>query len=722
MQAFPHLGRSVFRRLLWKWVEGENGESSKVIVAWKNSIAGNEKRYLFDLPVPGHLSDAEDQYDAAYQAVCKFLATFQYYLRGDRILLSQGFPSDYSFAYHMVSKNLIYCRVEGSVSHDPSIPVIKCQYSALKYFEQAGDCLGYKNVGRCAERSFISTANHNAVVNAINKISRPTTTHNCPGEILLQGLAMARALVSLDKVDKVPPPTWRYDKVVKMTFPSRKKMGYSIVAPMYRDGDQLIGDIDGYKGDVFLQNVMYLNNVIKGMRSDYRSKGTDEERFHLMRMRLESIAALLVKMAMKPELRLPGDDPEKVRVFFLVGMLHYLVAKILCEPIHDYLMFRLPYAVGFRWLGGGAKFLYDYLKGGDTARTFYCTDISQKDVSFTAVDIAVLLMQSLSVYDLKDDEESTITRIMMEWLIANTSYHVVNWPGGFRFVIGILFSGDYNTSFLNTFHLVVVNCCFCIHMYNAVKDKRCLVAMRDGAWIPVIQGDDQIGSYSDEIASLGMTSDAFVGYLQSVWNMKVKPEAYRKSRSLLAKEKFAPGVSGKPIPTGMLETPVEEQIVFLKRILVMQNGVVRPFRPIHDIIYRLHRSASDILTPYDVLAKLIGLSLDTMGVNVQAYRLCNKSIELILKNEFNGENGGYVDEKGREFRYQALFDALKSEKFAQERMYKMGLQTMEPMEIVQLAGSRAKLLAILDGEIDSGDSKWYQKQSAFERPVRHSLY
>jgi len=332
---------------------------------------------------------------------------------------------------------------------------------------------------------------------------------------------------------------------------------------------------------------------------------------------------------------------------------------------------------------------------------------------FKAPDIAVMLMDALLVYDLGDDFESLVTIALHEWLIQNTAYHVVNWPGGFRFVVGILFSGDYNTSDLNTRHLIFIGACYCVHVYKKTGELKYLSALRDGAFVNVVQGDDIIGSMASESYYPHISPSDFKNYLKETWRMIVKPEAFRESTSLFCEVDIS----------GFVTTPIENQIVFLKRVLIWQDGKIRPFRPLLDVIYRIYRSTSNVTSVYDILAKLVGLGLDTLGVNRIAWVFCFNAVTALINAELDHPDS--LDYKlpndERVFRYQHLFDAMKGEKYLNERAYKMGIVGASPEQLYSLSRDRLVLLDLLDGNPDK-ETEYLHQQSLVGRNVPAALY
>jgi len=398
-----------------------------------------------------------------------------------------------------------------------------------------------------------------------------------------------------------------------------------------------------------------------------------------MNERMFEFSQPLVKKSYKCEVRVPGDDPDKLRNFFQVGMSMYAFCKILFEPIHDYLKCRLPFAVGFRWLGGGAPFMYDYLKGSEPGRSFFYGDISGKDKQFRAHCISVVLqtvrwLVNCDGYGL----DATLFRVILKWVIDNTAYHVVNWVKGWRFVIGGLPSGCYNTSFANTMHMVIVKCAFCYHLYKKTNDPIFYYAPFTGNVRFMVGGDDFVDSVS-VLLQKEYHVESFREYVSSSWLMKVKEGAYGSSRSLLTL------VNPR---TGEIMQEKGMYIIFNKRCLILDEGVIRPFRPLVDYVHRLIVMTKSDRTAYDYLAKYLGLLLDTLGTNVKAWNL----LVYLMK-----ETEAYIRVVEGEFVMMDFLKRLDDEAFLQERLYKMGLSDVDGDYILWMARSRQTLLDELDG-------------------------
>jgi hypothetical protein len=298
-----------------------------------------------------------------------------------------------------------------------------------------------------------------------------------------------------------------------------------------------------------------------------------------------------------------------------------------------------------------------------------------------------------TVFDLSEDTvETRMFKALLDWLTENTAYHVVNWPGGFRFVIGLLFSGDYNTSILNTLHIV-----WAMHSYAASRQTEiCRTSIRDGNFRMKVQGDDVIGYFSGKVAH-EMSPQGLVEYL-ATWDLESKASAFRCSDTLLT-----------PMTRmGMLGRDPRNCVVFLKRYLTLQDGVIRPFRPTTDFVYKLYLSTSDLPTPALYASKLIGLALDTHGVNSVAYRIIRKVFDTLVARQ----DEGFLLEVER---------MMMREEFLASRLYKSGMGACPPAQVLSLSLSRRAMLDKLDGKIEDPQADFLWKTGS-ARPVPLSKY
>jgi len=578
-----------------------------------------------------------------------------------------------------------------------SIPVSPPPFDKLSLIKQLCIQMKILDLTVPAKQAFISTAGPAAVVKALNKLNRPEVEHTfdrlSPMYIerkhMKEGLRRLWKMYELDRC-KIDCPSWSAAKIFGMKFPGEKSGGFGIRVPTSQD----IGN-EQSKAKQFMTTANYLVGIIETMRAILRAESDPVVRLTKLRALLREVTAVVTKMAFKPELRQNEKDREKVRIFFLVPLLHYIVSKVLCEPLHDYMMNRKGFRVGNRWLGGGARKYAAAMGAWDEDRTFGCGDVGGKDTKFKASDISILLASILRCYRMDGSDEAFITQVWMEWLVDNTAYHIVNWPGGFRFVVGLLFSGDYNTSFLNTMHVL-----WAIHSYGAwchdVHGMDPVTTLRNG--VPVlsvwVQGDDVTMSSCDDRFDIHSLN----GYLKK-WDLELKEDSVVKTKQFFA---------DVDLVSGMIRTPPDQCIVFLKRVIYTDGHVVRPFRDIRDIGYRLYHTTTGVPDHAQYCAKLAGLMLDTMGTNEPGWRFCRAMIGNIIKQ--------------KRATLEGMVSAMEGDYFVKTRMYKQGLQDASAEAIWDLTNDKSMLLERVDGYYVTPEEEYLHKQSYDDRPMMGSKY
>jgi hypothetical protein len=311
--------------------------------------------------------------------------------------------------------------------------------------------------------------------------------------------------------------------------------------------------------------------------------------------------------------------------------------------------------------------LWTFMRGDDPGREFGCLDVSGKDRNFRAQDIADGVAFQEIIYERSNTWDSVLTTSLFMWLIQNTAYHTVNWPGGFRFVIGLLFSGDYNTSVLNSLHLCVLFIAYVIE--KSTLHAELWGAWRDGRARAMVQGDDVLLSFGSDVRGMINTS-GFITFLEKHGQI-VKPESVAVSERLDCDFDRH----------GHLRTPRDKAIVFLKRYLFRESRrkLIYPVRPTCDYVYRLVTTTSSLDTPALYFSKLIGLLLDTMGTNPFAYSLLLTLCSIVHERYYDGAfHNEYVEQ-------------MADLEFVRSRLYKMGLEDASPERILELVKNKETL-------------------------------
>jgi len=576
--------------------------------------------------------------------------------------------------YHVVAKNLVYSVVTPYVHAPISIPYIHSAFDPSPLVEELqtrgfvvhGKRFKVKNILGMARQAFVSTANESAIMLALMKIPKEDVVSHGRNVHVAMAYREFLNICGLLTIKKIEPPTYDFLQLMKMSIPRGKKAGFS-QPPSMRMGTEWT-DTPNYKEDVFLYTGLLVGHCFEKAKCTFNPSWSRDLNVKAVYSIVKAnLSDALAKQSAKPEIRQPGDDPEKARIFYQLSMQHYIIARVLCEPFHEYILMRGFCALGFRWLGGGAEKLWRFMRGSDAGREFGCLDVSGKDRNFKAQDIADGVALQETIYRRSNTWQSVLTTALFMWLIQNTAYHTVNWPGGFRFVIGLLFSGDYNTSVLNSIHLCMLFIAYIIKM--SVTYRQLWGAWRDGRARAMVQGDDVIVSFGKDVRDL-INTKGFIAFLESHGQL-IKPESVA----------IADRLDSDFDLHGRLRTPRDKAIVFLKRYLFREpnKNLVYPVRPTCDYVYRLVTTTSSLDTPALYFSKLVGLLLDTMGTNPFAYSMLLTLCSIVYER-YNGPA------------FQREFEEkMGEEEFTRSRLYKMGLEGVSPSTILEMVRNRGVL-------------------------------
>lgn len=707
------------RRISYKHVINPNG-GQDLQAYWKVSTETDELAYLFSVPISrnGTTMDYDTHRAASMHVIARFLTLYEYEnVAGVGMVKEKLIPeharslrTPFADVLGFVATNLCYTTVspnERVKVHVPTAPLSYADGSTeIEHFiRKAGQSVGLSNVLELSKKAFLSVSSAAACQAALTKIGQDVKCHKTDLDISVRGMRNLMAHFELDQ-GYIPPPKYNSKSIFSMEFAGNKRSGFTNEYAEVIDGVEI--KTMGTKSEKFTHAAFVFFQMM--VKCFHKFEVNDRlGTFNRMKKVMASYGTTVVKLSLKTELRQPGDDPEKVRIFFLVSILHYIIAKILFEPLHDYFLGRREYLAGYR-MSEGISPLYHLLKGdegedtiegdglGSNSRTFFCFDIRKKDTRFAAQDLAVIVMLVEFVFDLTaDTKENAFTQVLLWWLVDKTAYHNVNWPGGFRFVIGVLFSGDYNTTFLNTIHVLWLAQCYCVFVHKNSKDpnrKRYLTAIRDGSLVVGDAGDDVVGSISDSLPE--MSPQGFVDFIKK-FNQIIKPESFRVTRTLFS----------RVTPQGR----VSEGIVFLKRYFVRYEykgeKYVAPFRPTEDYIFRLYRHTTPISDLPTYISRIVGLTLDTHGTNDVAYKMCYNLVAYLIR--------------ASETTIYEVQDAMETEEFVQQRKYKMGT-LLSSTELFSLAMDKDRLIRNALGITTTPENDTLLKWERRDRPMPFSKY
>jgi hypothetical protein len=565
-----------------------------------------------------------------------------------------------------------------------------------------------------AYNSKINMTSQKARAIAFEKLVSKKLTVDIDDDILIRATADFRSRYGLLTDRRIPVPDYDFTKLFNMTYQPEKKAGLTTVKEA-RPGSLT-------KHEAFNHEMLMLLSIINEMNRLYVEKENYSDNVNRMYQYLTSFLNIVKKLSLKREIIKVGKDHMKARIFVLVPFLHYMIAKIVSEPLHDYLSPRHEYGVGFRWFGGGAKLLYDSLKGeegsiiftpqgtrkGPDTRTFFSDDIKGKDTKFKAKELVHLIMLTASVFDFEGIHQhfnspaekdayrrrSTILNAMVLWLAMNTAFHTVNWDRSWRVMIGVLASGDYNTSHLNTLHMVLLVYAWCILTHKQEvkrimelnlppkkthsllkKAEEYRLAIKTGALCFKVQGDNIIWSVSDDIIDK-MNHQTFDDFM-ALNDMSLKPSDAKQARSLIDE------VDDK----GEF---VHDSPDFLQRHFLVEEykGVhyVVPVRAFSDHVKSIYHNAGEMNDVHVYVAKLMSIVCDSMGANAKIYRWLRYYLSLF----FLGDNDTPYFRK-------LVQEEMDNAENLPKRLYKYGMKEMTSSDLFLLAIDRDALFRRLVG-------------------------
>jgi len=317
-------------------------------------------------------------------------------------------------------------------------------------------------------------------------------------------------------------------------------------------------------------------------------------------------------------------DYDKVRIFFVVPLVQYIICSILFGPLHHQTANVGPNFIGFPWAYGGAKEFAKMTSDLDEEYPgrYGSGDVKNKDQSFPWHD---LIMISSLVFTLipKDHPKYGLLKTLVSWNARFTAGHVVRWLEHlFRLVLGTLFSGDYNTSFFNTFHMI---CAWVHYVMRNAKDPK--TALNHPGLKFCAAGDDFFNRIPDDLPEL--SNEGFIDFLKTYHAQTVKPDSIITTKTLWS------------YPTETFEIDVEKstQQKFLQCYFRPTPEGLVPWRPTA-VYYRKITLWKPEMTPVKFASKLIGLAYDTRGSNPVAYKFLH-DLYVWFTEEYNLNAGDF---------------------------------------------------------------------------------
>jgi len=215
-----------------------------------------------------------------------------------------------------------------------------------------------------------------------------------------------------------------------------------------------------------LRAIMLIDTIKRGIEKgvDYDPSWFDDVDFKHM-------------MSIKQEARPPNADPDKTRVIFVVSQLKTFLDRMTLGPFMKRNYGIGANAIGTIWQHGGAhKFAKrakvfkcdsDFFR--DNPLAYLSLDIQNFDQSVLAgLLLVVCLMPMIHTGD--NDLDSKVIKALIRYCTSSSVVKCVKWFGkDWKMIIGMMFSGEYITSYGDSIYLEILMECFDIYVYAKLK-------------------------------------------------------------------------------------------------------------------------------------------------------------------------------------------------------------------------------------------------------------
>jgi len=367
----------------------------------------------------------------------------------------------------------------------------------------------------------------------------------------------------------------------------------------------------------------------------------------------------MAKIAVKAEVKGPLDDVKKTRIFFIMSMLKLLIDKLLYVDIFPQFYGRGRIGIGFKWAGGGAEALAQELGAYDPNMGYFEYDFSKLDQ--TLLPGMLTLLFSLCMSRVKRTEELTegqifareIMRAFMTDSADSVAVTLVKWVGNeYRWVIGVMFSGLYGTSWGDSLYVAVANRTFEFYLHRILRRERpdleaSFVACKKKG---KIYGDNCILAYPKTIVEfMTRTKTDHQGiewkfglieeFFSKNWGLTLKRD---ECRVHIGQDPFFSTILTHRDPQGRpLNTFVERPgLNYLKRSFVRFEEVgvpgvfAMPFRPTTDYFSKAAITAKEVTNPLIWPSRWIGLLIDSAGTNEAAWDFLSSLIVKFMERSY----------------------------------------------------------------------------------------
>lgn len=347
---------------------------------------------------------------------------------------------------------------------------------------------------------------------------------------------------------------------------------------------------------------------------------------------------ILGKLAVKAEMKAPGSNPLKCRVFFIVPYLKFLFDYLVLNDGMKHTYGKNGISIGLKWPGGDAERLARKHHAYQPGYFHIEADAEKLDQSLLAAILIVVF--SLPYFMQRGDvkaEWKEVLRQLSAFVVGGCAVKLVKWVGyQALWVIGIMFSGMLGTSWGDSTYIALVLHCFDQYVYSNIKNID-----------PILAADykKDFNTFAKDIYG----DDMFLTYPVKYWKFIIGDIPIKNCIDLSNLSNYMKRSSGVAIKSTEAFVYVEDKsgygpffsVVdrdgmcvhpgpkFLQRRFVhvdVRNSegqyvdqMAMPWRVITDYYSKAAYSFTDVDADFYWLVKWRALQLDTCGTNKKAY-------------------------------------------------------------------------------------------------------
>jgi len=458
--------------------------------------------------------------------------------------------------------------------------------------------------------SFVTGCGVKGVVTALKKIMQDTICDEIPGGVAM--VAQETLMVALELNTKffkrVPFPEWDPQKLLAMKFPYQRGTGV------------LHFEVDSRKNMPRTKDDLWFFTVSEVIKIVNILKKKITQHTQLTQKTVTAfIPTPVINPSLKIEIKKKGDDPDKARMFFPSETMQYLIEKVLFEVPHKDIEGKLPYAAGYRFGSGGTEIFIHYIHGTDENYEKGEADCGGKDVRFTARRLGRSMMMFQMYYEGTEEQQKLIDALF-DWAMEHTMSHNLFFAGKMRMTVGMLLSGQYNTTYANTLDVLFLWFCFLVYMIKDPIERMLIIQRR--LVVCVVGGDDFVTSVHTAIKKkYGISFHSFSAFLENKCGQLIKPGSACVTRNVLSTIDRSTGnvVESNPF-------------MFHKNCFVDIGGHYVPYRMSKDVLSKAMLATSD-QTWLKYSVKLVGLALSTWGTNEVAYNVIRAMFRTVVRSK-----------------------------------------------------------------------------------------